>query len=151
MTSLHVICGLGLPNKNFWLPLYIGDCLKNFFEDLLFVLDSTCGCVLGPWPRAFLSLASRGSVLGKAVLGLSLGFFFVSWASDFFCVLGLEPCILDSSSGKLRRFQNFGSIYSKSAESLKFEKSYAQKLANCRMTSYVHKQSAIQKQILCNQ
>ena len=30
-----------------------------------------------PWPRAFLSLASRGSVLGKAVLCLSLGFFFV--------------------------------------------------------------------------
>ena len=44
-----------------------------------------------PWPRAFLSLASRGSVLGRAVLGLGLG---------FFCVLGLglEPCVLDSTS-----------------------------------------------------
>ena len=31
------------------------------------------------WPRAFLSLASRGSVLGKAVLGLG---FFVSLASS---------------------------------------------------------------------
>ena len=40
-----------------------------------------------PWPRAFLSLASRGSVLGKAVLGL-----------EFFCVLGREPCVLDSTS-----------------------------------------------------
>ena len=37
-----------------------------------------------PWPRAFLSLASRGSVLGKAVLGLGLG---------------LEPYVLDSTSG----------------------------------------------------
>ena len=60
--------------------------LKTFF------LENTCCCVLGPWPwpRAFLSLASRGSVLGKAVLGLG-----------FFCVLGLglEPCVLDSTSG----------------------------------------------------
>ena len=38
--------------------------LKTFF------FENTCGCVFGPWPRAFLSLASRGSVLGKAVLGL---------------------------------------------------------------------------------
>ena len=34
---------------------------------------------LCPWPRAFLSLASRGSVLGKAVLGLGLGFFWCPW------------------------------------------------------------------------
>ena len=57
------------------------------------ILESICACVLGPWPwpRAFLSLASRVSVLGKAVLGLSLG---------FFCVLGLglEHCVLDSTS-----------------------------------------------------
>ena len=68
---------------------FFGDRLKNFCEDLFF-LESTSGCVLGPWPRAFLSLASRVSVLRKAVLGL--GF--------FFCVLGLglEPCVLDSTS-----------------------------------------------------
>ena len=42
-----------------------------------------------PLPRAFLSLASRVSVLGTAVLNLGLG---------FFCVLGLEPCVLDSTS-----------------------------------------------------
>ena len=35
-----------------------------------------------PWPRAFLSLASRVSVLGEAVLDLGLGFFFVSLASS---------------------------------------------------------------------
>ena len=51
--------------------------MKTFF----FYLESTCACVLGPWPwpRAFLSLASRVSVLGKAVLGLSLGFFLCPW------------------------------------------------------------------------
>ena len=32
-----------------------------------------------PWPRAFPSLASRVSVLGKAVLGLGLGFFLCPW------------------------------------------------------------------------
>ena len=50
--------------------------MKTFF-----FLESTCACVLGPWPwpRAFLSLASRGSVLGKAVLGLGLGFFLCLW------------------------------------------------------------------------
>ena len=87
-----MICGLGLPNQKSWVRLWIGDRLKNFFEDLF--LENTCGCVLGPWPwpRAFLSLASRGSVLGKAVLGLGLG---------FFCVLGLEPCVLDSTSDSL--------------------------------------------------
>ena len=63
-------------------------CEKLFLRPF-FVLENTCGCVLGPWPRAFLSLASRGSVLGKAVLGLGLG---------FFCVLGLEPYVLDSTS-----------------------------------------------------
>ena len=50
---------------------------------------------LGPWPRAFLSLVSRVSVLGKAVLGLG-----------FFCVLGLEPCVLDSTSAyNISKFQ----------------------------------------------
>ena len=66
--------------------------MKTFF-----FLESTCICVLGPWPwpRAFLFLASRVSVLGKAVLGLG-----------FFCVLGLEPCVLDSTSA-LNQFNGF--------------------------------------------
>ena len=45
-----------------------------------------------PWPRAFLSLASRGSVLGKAVLGL--GFFLCPWPWP-------RASVLDSSSGIL--------------------------------------------------
>ena len=75
MKSLqYVICGLGLPNQTFWLRLQIGDCLKNFFEDLFFGkhlrlcpwsltssipvlgLEWVCprkGCPW-PWPRIFL-------------------------------------------------------------------------------------------------
>ena len=46
--------------------------LKTFFWREL------ATCVLGPWPwpRLFLPLASRGSVLGRAVLGLGLGLVF---------------------------------------------------------------------------
>ena len=53
-------------------------------------------CVLGHWPRALLALASRGSVLGKSVLGLG---FFCALGLGFFCALGLEPCVRDSTSG----------------------------------------------------
>ena len=98
MTSLHVICGLGLPNQKFWLRLEIEDCLKIFFEDIFF--ENTCGCVLGPglehscpWPREGLSSE-------RLSLALVL-------ASDFFCVLGLglEPCVLESTSAN--RLKNF--------------------------------------------
>ena len=57
-----------------------------------------CVCVLCPWPRAFLSLASSVSVLGRAVLGLGFEFFF------FVLCLGLEPCVLDSTSGRYLNF-----------------------------------------------
>ena len=62
------------------LALVLWRTLENFFWRPFF-LESTCACVLGPWPwpRAFLSLASRGSVLGKAVLGIGLGFFLCPW------------------------------------------------------------------------
>ena len=43
-------------------------------------MENTCACILATWPRAFLSLAWRGSVLRRAVLGLGLGFFLVSLA-----------------------------------------------------------------------
>ena len=56
--------------------------MKNFCEDLFFFFffwRALALCVLGPWPwpRAFLSLASRVSVLGKA--GLGLEFFLCPW------------------------------------------------------------------------
>ena len=53
---------------------------KNSFGD--FFSDNTCA--LCPWS---LALASRGSVFEKSSL-----------ASDFFCILGLEGCVLDSTS-----------------------------------------------------
>ena len=80
--------------KIFWKTFFCGDRLKNFCEDLFFFLEiaykflwgpffleSTHACVLGPWPRECLS---------SERLSLAL-------ASDFFCVLGLEPCVLDST------------------------------------------------------
>ena len=73
---------------------FFGDRQKNFCEDLFFYfyfgehlrfvslvvglgLEHSC-----PWPRECLS---------SERLSLAL-------ASDFFCVLGLEPCVLDSTS-----------------------------------------------------
>ena len=69
------------PEKFLWRLFFFGDRLKNFCEDLFFFWRALALCVLGPWPwsRAFLSLASRVSVLGKAVLGLGLGFFLCPW------------------------------------------------------------------------
>ena len=78
MTSLRVICGLGLsPIKNSGYAFELEIAWKIFL--LTFFLENTCACVLGPWPwpRAFLSLASRRSVLGKAVLGHR--FFLCPW------------------------------------------------------------------------
>ena len=79
----------GALEKLFGKRFVCGDRLKNFCEDLFF-LESTCACVLGlglelscPWPRECLSSERL----------------FLALASDFFCVLGLEPCVLDSTSG----------------------------------------------------
>ena len=77
-TIFRVVKSLWSTRKIFWRTVFSRDRVKIFFKDLFF-LKSTCTCVFGlwPWPRAFLSLASRGSVLGKAVLGL--GFFLCPW------------------------------------------------------------------------
>ena len=64
-----------LPIKNSGHTYKLEIARKTFLNT--FFLENTCSCVLGPWPRAFLSLASRGSVLEKAVLGL--GFFLCPW------------------------------------------------------------------------
>ena len=78
MTSLHVICGLASPNQK---PLVrLGNRLKNFFLKIFFFWRTLAAVSLigpWPWPRAFLFLASRGSVLEKAVLGP--GFFLCPW------------------------------------------------------------------------
>ena len=79
--------------KNFFENRFFGDRLKSDFWRSFFFLRTHAACVLGlglehscPWPRQ--SLSSEG---------LSLAF-----ASDFLFVLGLglEPCVLDSTSDK---------------------------------------------------
>ena len=83
--------------------------LKTFF------LENTCLCVLSPWfwHRALLSLASRGSVIGRAVLGF-----------EFFCVLGLEPCVLDSTSDQLHsRIMYFPSTIERSESYMQMKRS----------------------------
>ena len=81
MTSLHVICSFG-PQSKILATSKSCRLLQKLFGRPFF-LKNTCACVLGPWPRAFLSFASRGSVLGKAVLdlGFGLGFFLCPWPS----------------------------------------------------------------------
>ena len=84
--------------KIVWKTFYSGDRLKNFCEDLFFFFGEHLrfvSLVLGlehscPWPRERLS---------SERLSLAL-------ASDFFCVLGLglEPCVLDSTSGYSRTY-----------------------------------------------
>ena len=77
--------------KIFWKTFFCGDCLKIFLRRPFFVFFrralALVSLVLGlehscPWPRECLS---------SKRLSLAL-------ASDFFCVLGLEPCVLDSTS-----------------------------------------------------
>ena len=89
MTSFHVICSLGLPqSKILGTPKNWRSPEKNF-ENLFFFWRTLApvSLVLGlehscPWPRE--GLSSERLCL----------------ASDFFCVLGLglEPCVLDSTS-----------------------------------------------------
>ena len=80
--------------------------LQKIFEDLFFFgerlnfaeiaillsedlfLENTSTLCSWPWPRAFLSLATKGYVLGDLFLAL---------ASDFFASLA-SPCVLDSTS-----------------------------------------------------
>ena len=70
------------PKKFFEDPCFLENAWKFFWRP--FFVEHLRLC---PWPRAFLSLASRRSVLGRAVPGLG-----------FFCALGLEPCVLDFTS-----------------------------------------------------
>ena len=64
----------GEPEKFLWRPFFWR---APALVSLVFGLEHSC-----PWPRECLS--SEGLSLAKA--------------SDFFCVLGLEPCVLDSTS-----------------------------------------------------
>ena len=99
MASFHVIYGLGLPQSNILgTPMNWRSPEKKFWR-LLF-LESTCAFVRGPWPwpPAFLSLASNGSVLRKTVLVLGLRFFFVSLALVSSLVSSTPPLLRNSST-----------------------------------------------------
>ena len=82
--------------KILWKTFFCGDRLKNFCEDLFFWralalvslvfglgLEHSC-----PWPRECLSSERL----------------YLALASDFFCVLGHGPCVLDSTSGSYYLF-----------------------------------------------
>ena len=92
--------------KNFLENVFCGDRLKSFCEDLFFSFFFGEHLRLCPWS---LALASSIPVLGLESVCPRRGcpwpwprifFVFLALASDFFCVLGLglEPCVLDSTS-----------------------------------------------------
>ena len=101
MTSLHVICGLGLHQSKILATPINWRLPEQLFCWPFVFWENTCGCVLGSWPRAFLSLASRGSVLGKAVFGLGLGFFFVFLALASSLVSSTPPLLFLRSPEKI--------------------------------------------------
>ena len=93
--------------KKFFLIPYCGDRLKTFFAHLNFFVFGDRR------KRFFLRPFFRTLALVSLVLGLGLKHFCpwhqeglcsegLSLTSDMFCVfgLGLEPCVLDSTSGK---------------------------------------------------
>ena len=85
----------------FFFFFFFGDRLKNFCEDLFFFFFLESTCALCPWS---LALASSIPVLGLESVCPRKGCPWPwPWPRIFFCVLGLglglEPCVLDSTSG----------------------------------------------------
>ena len=91
LESLHFCWKTSETSRKICEDLFFRDRLKKIFEDLLF--GKHLHLSPWPWPRAFLFSAWRGSVLGRAVLVLGFGFFCGTG-------LGLEPCVLESTSAK---------------------------------------------------
>ena len=108
ITSLHVICGLDLPNQKFWIRLQIGDCLKNFFEDLFFFFGEHLQ--LCPWPREGLS-SERLSLVSDFFVSLALASSLVfsnpplGMRSDFRARRAREAvaCLRRSSASRMRQ------------------------------------------------
>ena len=73
---------------------FSGARLKNVVEDLFF-RRTLAACVLG------LSLVHSSPWPGEGLCSEEL---FLAWASEFFCVLGREPCVLDSASANYLLF-----------------------------------------------
>ena len=89
VTSLHVICGLGLPNQKFWLQLKIGDWLKTFLKTFFFGEHLR----LCPWS---LALTSSISVLGLERVCLGKGCPW-PWPRIFFVFLALASSLVSST------------------------------------------------------
>ena len=90
----HDFCGkfANLLEKTFFFlrsPAFYGKFAKVLSEEVFF-REHFRVVSLVPWPRAFLSLALREVCPRKMS----------SWPRIFF-ILGLEPCVLDSTSGKV--------------------------------------------------
>ena len=77
----------GILAENLQKPFSFGGRLKKILKTFFFGEHLR----LCSWPRAFLSLASRGSVLGRAVLGL--GIFFVPLALASSLVSSTTPLL----------------------------------------------------------
>ena len=74
------------PRGKFGKNFFFWRSLAKFFGSLLFLFFfgehlRLVSLVPWPWPRAFLALASRGSVLEKSILGLGLRIFLSTWHS----------------------------------------------------------------------
>ena len=98
--------------KIFWKTFFCGDRLKNFCEDLyLFYFIFLRSPDKFLW-RPFFSLVLVSLVLGHEHSSpwprecLSSERLSLALASDFFCALGLEPCVLDSTSDFYTSFKN---------------------------------------------
>ena len=110
--------------KILWKTFFCGDCLKNFCEDLFFFffwdrLKNFCEDLF-----FFFFFFWRALALVSLILGLGLEHSCpwpreclsperLSLASDFFCVLGLglEPCVLDSTSGSYILFFQWSLVW----------------------------------------
>ena len=89
---------MGQGHDLFFLRLKLRRKFEIFLRKDLFFWRTLARCVLGlwPWPRAFLSLASRESILGKSVV--NLGFFSYPWSWPW-----PRALYLDSTSDYLQR------------------------------------------------
>ena len=81
----------GQGHNLFFYAWNFAESLRFFARRRLFFRKTSARCVLGPWPQAFLSLASRGSVLESR---------FLPWPRIFFVSLTLasSPYVFSTPS-----------------------------------------------------
>ena len=82
--------------KIFWKTFFCGGQPEKFLWRPFLFLESSCACVLGPWPRAFLSLASSIPVLGLVSVCPRKGCPW-PWPRIFFVSLALASSLASST------------------------------------------------------